>query len=126
MPASASHGSSRARSGAAAGPAEKRSSQPPVASAPDAARTFEQLETEFNAAPSRGALLKLVSHEYFVRGAITSPAARILENGELLADVSASERRILDNILGQHALLQSGITCLPDSLTPGTSLSAAG
>ncbi|MDZ4091195.1 MAG: glycosyltransferase [Arthrobacter sp.] len=102
----------------AAGSAEKATSPTPSAT-PDAARTLELLESEFKAAPSRGALLKLVWHEYFVGGAIASPAARILDNGGLLADVSASERRILDNILGQHDLLQSGMYLPPRQSNPG-------
>ncbi|MDD1477241.1 glycosyltransferase [Arthrobacter sp. H16F315] len=105
--------------GAAPGPAEKASPPTSATPAPDAGTISEQLQSAFKVSPSRGALLKLVSHEYFVRGSIDSPAATILDNGELLADVSATERRILDNILGQHALLQSGVFLSPRQPNPG-------
>lgn len=102
-----------------AAPAKKASEPSGAPSVPEAEQIFGLLETEFKAVPSRGALIKLVSHEYFVRGALACPAAKILDNARLLADVSAAERRILDNILGQHALLESGIYLSPRQPNPG-------
>jgi glycosyltransferase involved in cell wall biosynthesis/spore maturation protein CgeB len=66
-----------------------------------------QLLSDFSGSPSKGALTKLIAHEYFACGAISSPAERIRANKVLLSDVSASDRQLVQNILGQDKLLDS-------------------
>ncbi|MGW9414245.1 glycosyltransferase [Arthrobacter cupressi] len=113
-----------ARSGAAAPvPAAKAVPTPtpaPAGSAPrQAPPSYEQLVREFEAAPSKGSLLKLVMHEYFVRGAVALPAARISGHQDLLSGLTAKDKQILDNIQGQNALLESGVFLSPRQPNPG-------
>ncbi|MGK3958310.1 glycosyltransferase [Arthrobacter sp. R4] len=65
----------------------------------------EDLISEFDANPSKAAALKLISHDYFTRGAILEPAEFILENSALLADLTGSELALVQNVLGQRELL---------------------
>jgi len=78
-----------------------------------------QLLAEFQAAPSKGSLLKLVMHEYFVRGDLALPASRISEHRELLTALTAKDKQIVENIEGQNALLESGIFVSPKQPNPG-------
>ena len=65
----------------------------------------EDLLGEFEEHPSRGSALKLISHDYFVRGAILEPADFILRNAVLLSDLSGSDLALVQNILGQREVL---------------------
>ncbi|MCU1567140.1 MAG: glycosyl transferase family 1 [Pseudarthrobacter sp.] len=67
--------------------------------------TREQLLAEFEAAPSKGAAIRLLSHDYYVRGALAEPAEFIRRNEALLRDASGAELALVQNILGQHELL---------------------
>jgi glycosyltransferase involved in cell wall biosynthesis/spore maturation protein CgeB len=67
--------------------------------------TRKELLGEFEAQPSRGSALKLISHDYFVRGAILEPAEFILRNAPALADLDGSDLALVQNILGQRELL---------------------
>lgn len=67
--------------------------------------TREQLNSAFMAHPSKGAALKLISHDYFVRGAILEPAEFILRNEELLSAAAGKELALIQNVLGQRELL---------------------
>ncbi|WP_115788797.1 glycosyltransferase [Arthrobacter silvisoli] len=80
---------------------------------------YEQLLAEFQSAPSKGSLLKLVMHEYFVRGDLALPASRISAHRTLLTGLTAKDKEILDNIEGQNALLESGIFVSPKQPNPG-------
>lgn len=65
----------------------------------------EDLMRDFEAQPSKAAALKLISHDYFLRGAILEPAEFILQNPALLSDLAGSEFALVQNILGQRELL---------------------
>jgi glycosyltransferase involved in cell wall biosynthesis len=60
---------------------------------------------EFEVQPSKGTALKLISHDYFVRGSILEPAEFILQNSALLEDLVGSELALVQNVLGQRELL---------------------
>ncbi|WP_024367331.1 glycosyltransferase [Arthrobacter sp. TB 26] len=77
------------------------------------------LVSEFQRSPSKGALMKLISHEYFVHGAIASPAARVRENSELLTEASEADGQLIQNILGQDKLLASQPFLSPRQPNPG-------
>ncbi|MDQ0865774.1 glycosyltransferase [Arthrobacter globiformis] len=83
-------------------PSKPTSSAKPQKPAP---ATREQLLAEFEAAPSRGAAIRLLSHDYFVRGALVEPAEFICRNEALLRGASGSEAALVQNILGQNELL---------------------
>lgn len=80
---------------------------------------YAGLVSGFSESPSKGALIKLISHEYFLRGAIALPAARIKANSELLADVSPAETHLIENILGQDRLMDAGVFLSPPQPNPG-------
>ena len=117
------------QAGAASTPAPSKalsSKAAPSKAAPHteaAARTdvpaYEQLLRDFQASPSKGSLLKLVMHEYFVRGAVALPASRISEHRSLLSGLAGKDKQILENIEGQNALLESGIFLSPRQPNPG-------
>lgn len=67
--------------------------------------TRHQLLNDFATHPSKAAALKLISHDYFDRGAILQPADFIRQHAALLEDVGGSELVLLQNILGQYELL---------------------
>lgn len=77
----------------------------PAVTAEPVPMTREQLHREFETNPSKGAAIKLISHEYFVRGAILEPAEFIQRNQELFSDADAKELALIQNILGQSELL---------------------
>lgn len=68
---------------------------------------YNSLVENFQSNPSKGALYRLISHEYFARGDITLPAARIAANRDLLGELSDVEARVVENILGQAVLMDS-------------------
>lgn len=65
----------------------------------------DELSSEFAAQPSKAAALKLISHDYFVGGAILAPAEFIQQNSDLLSDLAGSEFALVQNVLGQRELL---------------------
>lgn len=67
--------------------------------------TRDELSSDFAAQPSKAAALKLISHDYFVEGAILEPAEFIQQNSVLLGDLAGSELALVQNILGQRELL---------------------
>lgn len=95
--------------------------QPASTTDPQATHADEyvQLVSDFAGSPSKGALMKLVRHEYFVRGAISAPAGRIGANRELLAQVSEADGQLIENILGQDRLLNSPPFLSPRQPNPG-------
>ncbi|MEE2524055.1 glycosyltransferase [Pseudarthrobacter sp. J64] len=68
---------------------------------------YSTLIQDFESQPSKGALYRLISHEYFVRGEIALPAERISDNQDLVKEMSAAEARVAGNILGQSAILKT-------------------
>lgn len=80
---------------------------------------WKQLLTDFADNPSKGAAVRLVSHDYFVRGAIVEPAAFIQRHSELFVNASVSEQALLQNILGQHELLTKDQFLSPRQPNPG-------
>ncbi|MHA7221491.1 glycosyltransferase [Arthrobacter sp. RHLT1-20] len=101
LPAGAGRPPSKQPVGAADRPADLK----PVKAAKAAPLSREHLLGQFEAEPSRGSALKLISHDYFVRGAILEPAEFILRNAVLLADLAGSDLALVQNILGQRELL---------------------
>ncbi|WP_457962729.1 glycosyltransferase [Arthrobacter sp. D1-29] len=79
-------------------------SRPVKTAAPTPVRR-EDLISEVEANPSKAAALKLISHDYFTRGAILEPAEFILENSALLTDLTGSDLALVQNVLGQRELL---------------------
>lgn len=80
---------------------------PPVPAGHTARKGHGELIEDLLKDPSKGALYRLVSHEYFVRGDITQPAERISANRDLLTELTETEARVVENILGQAVLLDS-------------------
>ena len=67
--------------------------------------TREDLLAEFEAHPSKAAAVKLISHDYFDKGAILEPGEFILQNSALLGELAGSELALVQNVLGQRELL---------------------
>lgn len=93
-------------------PTANRPALKPVGMAPSRAQaekptavTRDQLLSEFEAAPSKGAAFRLLSHDYFVRGALVEPAEFIQRHSALLSDASGADLALMENILGQNELL---------------------
>lgn len=82
----------------------------------------EQLLREFAAEPSKGAAVRLVSHDYFVRGAILEPAEFILKHAELLSGAAGPDLALLQNVLGQGELLRKDQFLSPRQPNPGYSV----
>lgn len=83
----------------------RHSAPKPVKVEPPTPVRREDLVAEFEARPSKAAALKLISHDYFALGAILVPADFILQNQALLGNLAGSELALVQNILGQRALL---------------------
>jgi glycosyltransferase involved in cell wall biosynthesis/spore maturation protein CgeB len=81
--------------------------------------TREELVSAFVAQPSKGAVVKLISHDYFVRGAILEPAEFILQHHDLLREAEPKELALIQNILGQRELLTNKPLLSPRQPNPG-------
>ncbi|XAS65971.1 glycosyltransferase [Micrococcaceae bacterium Sec5.7] len=100
--------SSGAGSARSAGP-QKASATVDVSARPAAVENSaigrDQLLAEFTAEPSKGAAIRLISHDYFVRGALVEPAEFIQRHAALLSEASGPDLALLQNVLGQEELL---------------------
>ncbi|MEC5178757.1 glycosyltransferase [Arthrobacter sp. CG_A4] len=98
-------GSGRSSSRKSDGSVDRSAAVKPVSASTVSVVRREDLFGEFAAQPSKAAAMKLISHDYFVEGAILEPAEFILQNPALLADLAGSELALVQNILGQRELL---------------------
>jgi glycosyltransferase involved in cell wall biosynthesis len=102
-----------------AGALARTESRPSADPKAERSEAMARLLADFQRSQSKGALIKLISYEYFVGGAIASPAERIRANSELLQDVTDADGRLVQSILGQDRLLESPPFLSPRQPNPG-------
>lgn len=75
--------------------------------------TYSSLLKQFMGAPSKGNAIKVIYFDYFTCGSLDRPAKFIKTHSELLIGVAKDEQKVLGNIQGQAALLNSSPTLPP-------------